>query len=187
MAVEYRTEPDYIEYLDGEAHPKVSPRNAHGRVQLQLGSILIACGARRYGSVATEADAVVSKRTKLIPDVSFVTFEQERSVSGPQAEEPPYAPAIAIEVWSRGDSEDYLQRKFARYLSEGSQLVLDVRIETRTILAHTAMGVRTYSEHETFECEAFPWFTFPVRDVFSVLRQAQDDSDRVKMTVTGDR
>lgn len=33
MAIEYRTEPEYWEYLDGTVHPKVSPRQRHAVVQ----------------------------------------------------------------------------------------------------------------------------------------------------------
>jgi len=108
MAIEYATNPLYIEYLDGAAYPKVSPRRAHAWVQAQLAHLLIACGGNRYGEVATELDAAVGKRdgtrSKLIPDVSFVQPEQNVDLSKKDREIPPFSPAIAIEIWSRGDS-----------------------------------------------------------------------------------
>ncbi len=172
MAIEYRTEPEYIEYLDGEAYPKVSPRWEHARVQLQMGHLLIACGANRHGQVGTEGDAVIGKRdgtkSKLIPDVSFILPEQQAGLSERDIDNPPFSPAIAIEIWSRGDSKEYLARKFARYLATGSQLVLDVRIGKRLVIAHTRAGVTTFGQGERFNSDAFPWFAFDIDELFSV-------------------
>ena len=57
---------------------------------------------------ATELDAVIGKRdgtkSKLIPDVSFAAREQYAGLSSADRSEPPFSPAIAIEVWSPGDS-----------------------------------------------------------------------------------
>lgn len=173
MAIEYRAEPEYIEWLDGEAHPKVSPRRVHGMLQLQLGYILISCGARQYGEVTTEQDAVIGKRdgthSKLIPDVSFSLWEQFDGLDAADTDEPPFSPAIAIEVWSRGDSNEYLAKKFARFLKTGSQLVLDVRPNDRTVVAHTANSVTTFVSGQRFTNDIFPWFTFEVNDLFGVL------------------
>ena len=55
MAVQYRTEPEYWEYLDGEVHPKVSPRERHAVVQVALGAIMRAAATGR-GKVGTEWD-----------------------------------------------------------------------------------------------------------------------------------
>jgi Uma2 family endonuclease len=174
MAIEYRTEPEYCEWLDGEAHPKVSPRDAHGRAQARLAHFLFRSGAERYGSVATELDAVIEKRdgtkTKLIPDVSFVLAEQRAGLSKRDIEEPPYSPAIAIEVWSPGDTREYLQRKFRRFLATGSQLILDVRIKQGTVTATTADGSRVFEIGETFSTERFPWLTFTLEELFRDLR-----------------
>jgi Uma2 family endonuclease len=173
MAIEYRTEPDYIEYLDGEAHPKASPRAAHSEVAGRFAHLLYRLGADEHGKILVEGDAVVrrlaGRRTKLIPDLSLMTWEQLNALEGREREYPPVAPAVAIEIWSPGDSETYLARKIERYLTEGSQLVLDVRIETRSITVHAASCVRTFAEGETLACDAVAWFTFPVRDVFSGL------------------
>ncbi len=74
MRVEYRSEPEYIEYLDGEAHPKVSPRIPHGAVQARLAMFLQQMAPSPH-IIATEGDAAVNndegRYTKLIPDISF--------------------------------------------------------------------------------------------------------------------
>jgi len=174
MAIEYATNPLYIEYLDGEAHPKVSPRKVHGRVQLQAGYLLITCGGNRYGEVGTEVDAAIGKRdgtkSKFIPDVSFILPEQLAGLSQKDQDIPAFSPAIAIEIWSPGDSEEYLARKFARYLATGSQLVLDVRIEKRMVIAHSHAAVATFAQGERFTNDVFPWFAFDIDELFSVVK-----------------
>jgi len=172
MAVEYRTEPEYIEYLDGKAYPKVSPRHAHAVVQARLALIVSRCAGDR-GAVGTELDALVGKvdgtRSKLIPDLSFVSRERIRIMYEQHQSAPPFAPDIAIEVRSPGDRPAYLTRKIARYLATGSILVLDVQPKTRTIVAHDTDRVLTSGPGETFAIDTVPWLTFPVDEVFSVL------------------
>jgi Uma2 family endonuclease len=107
MQIEYRTEPEFVEYVDGEAHPKVSPRVRHGTIQAELVSILKQCAGTR-GIIATEGDAAIGKldgaKTKLIPDVSFFYPGRFIGRSYDDQDEPPFSPDIAIEVRSRGDS-----------------------------------------------------------------------------------
>lgn len=175
--IEYRTEPEFIEYLDGEAHPKVSPRLRHGATQAQMVSIL-----RRSmppdGFIATEGDAAIGKldgtKTKLIPDVSYLPVGRLAGLSYDDQDEPPFSPDIAIEVRSRGDSMEYLRRKIARYLATGSQLVMDVDFRKRAIDAYTSEGHTHFTEGETFVSDAFPWLRFEVRELFAVLDPLPD-------------
>ncbi len=160
MAIEYRTEPEYIEYLDGKAHAKVSPRRDHGLVQARITRIIEDCAGER-GTLSVETDALLKRhdpgRTELIPDVSYISEAQYRAHPPQTWDEPPFSPEIAIEIKSPGDGKKYLREKFARFLTTGSKLVLDVDPATRTIVAHTL-------EHPTM-----PWLRFELRDVFAVL------------------
>lgn len=172
MAIVYRTEPDYIEYLDGLAHPKVSPRTAHGLIQFRIGRLIEDCAAGR-GHVSTETDAIVGRRdgkfTRLIPDVSFITSQQMAGLSEHDRDEPPFAPEIAVEVHSPGDDAAYLRAKVARYLANGSKLVLDIDPAKRTVAAYAAGDQRTFADNDAFEHPAIPWLTFPLRELFCVL------------------
>ncbi|HEY5341287.1 MAG TPA: Uma2 family endonuclease [Candidatus Aquilonibacter sp.] len=172
MEIEYRTEPEFIEYLDGEAHPKVSPRVRHGTTQARIVSLFEQTAAGR-GIIAVEGDAAIGKldgtQTKLIPDVSFFYPDRFAGLSYDDQDEPPFSPDIAIEVRSRGDAPAYVRRKIARYLETGARLVLDVDFRARTIDAYTTAGHTHFTQDERFANEPFPWFTFTVRDVFSVL------------------
>lgn len=162
-----------IEYLDGRAHPKVSPRLTHGRVQLAIaGAIMRAAGSR--GVVATEVrfnpGALDGSKTELIPDVAYVSAQRLNALSDAERERPPFSPDIAVEVRSPSDDLQYLRRKIARYLATGSVLVLDADPAQRRIYAHSASGVSTFSAGETFAHPAVPWLQFDVATVVNVSR-----------------
>jgi len=178
MVIHYRTEPEYTEYLDGKAYPKVSPRIVHAVIQARLARILSDCAEGR-GITGTELDALVGKvdgtNSKFVPDVAFLSYERFRELHGRDRDFPPFAPDIAIEVRSPGDSRAYLDRKFARYLATGASLVLDVDPKTRTIVLHDAAGIRTYCENERVTSTVVPWLAFDLHDVFSVIDDIPED------------
>jgi Uma2 family endonuclease len=177
MQIEYRTEPEFIEYLGSEAHPKVSPRVRHGVIQARIVSILNDLSGGR-GIIATESDAAIGKldgtKTKLIPDVSFFFPDRFAGLSYDDQDEPPFSPDIAIEVRSGGDSEEYLKRKIARYLATGARLVLDIDFRTRTIDAYTGNAHAHFKEGERFTNEPFPWLAFELHDLFAIMDNLPD-------------
>lgn len=171
MSIDYRTEPEYWEYLDGEVHPKVSPRQRHAVVQTRLAAIVLKAASGR-GQVGTEWDIWLpdhEKLTKFIPDVSFFSFDRLREMGERDAEFPPCAPDIAAEVWSPGDNRLYLEKKISLYLSHGSLVVLDVNFLNRAIEVHDRIEMRKLYETDEFLHPLFPWLTFPVREVFQDL------------------
>ena len=171
MAIEYRTEPEYIEYLDDVAHPKVSPRLPHGIVQGALAAILRE-KTRGKGVVATEWDCwlpACKRLTKFIPDVSFVSYERLRPLGEEDRHFRPFAPDIAVEVWSRGDSREYLKKKIELYLSHGSLIVFDVDPTKRIVHAITVDGETSLGEGDRFSDDIAPWLQFDVAEIFSDL------------------
>jgi Uma2 family endonuclease len=171
MAIEYRTEPEYWEYLDGVVHPKVSPRDRHAIVQTALAAIIRERG-HTLGQTGTEWDTWLPDReklTKFIPDVSFFSFDRLRAMSEEDRSFPPCAPDVAVEVLSPGDSKAYLKKKIALYLSHGSIVVLDVDPLRRTIAVHDGTGSSMLREGDLFAHSGVPWLSFDVRDVFADL------------------
>lgn len=168
-----RSDPPRIEYLDGRSYPKVSPKERHGVVQLAIGAVLRAQAEGR-GIAGTEVrhypgDAGY-KGTSLVPDVSFIYKERlEALPPGEQRQKPPFSPDIAIEIRSPLDDLRFLELKIARYSETGSILVLDVDPETRTIVAHSGDGVKTYTDAMRFEHPTVPWFRFAVSEIFAEL------------------
>lgn len=161
-----------IEYLDGAAHRKVSPKLSHGIVQRILSAIIADIAGDR-GIVATELrchpGSTGGRPTSFVPDISYVAFERLKAVPKAAREEPPFAPDIAVEVRSPSDNLRYLRKKIERYLQTGALLALDVNPATRKIAVHDGTNVREFSEGEIFEHPAFPWLRFAVHNVFSKL------------------
>jgi Uma2 family endonuclease len=166
------SEAPVVEYLDGERRRKVSPRSRHARVQLLVGMLIERCGSD-VGMIGTEWDfrigLVDDSDSFLVPDVAFITFERLAAIEKKERDQPPVAPDIAVEVWSPTNDRAFLARKIAKYLANGSSLVLDVDPRTRTIVAHTADGVRRFAEGERFGIPAVPWLEFAVAEAFKGL------------------
>jgi Uma2 family endonuclease len=161
-----------IEYLDGRAHPKVSPKSPHSIVQLALGG-LISARAVGHGSTGTEwrfrPGVIDGSVTELVPDIAFVAKDRLKALVGRDLQEPPFSPDVAVEIRSPGDNVGYLRDKIRRYLATGSTLVLDVDTRTRRIRAYNVDGVREYDSSSTFQHASMPWLRFEVRDVFAGL------------------
>jgi len=160
-----------IEYLDGEAYPKVSPNLTHGVVQGAMARILYSAGAKR-GKIALELHVYPGETERdatFVPDVAFVSNERLRALGPEDREDPPFSPDIAVEVRSPSNDLRYLEKKIARYLATGALLVLDVDPETRTIAAHGTSEVRTFTETERFESPDVEWLRFAVAEAFADL------------------
>ncbi len=169
MAIEYRTDPEYFEYLDGAAYPKVSPRRRHALVQGRAQTIISRLAGER-GFVGSEwmfrLGAADGTETAFLPDVAYVSDERLRALPVDEREEPPIAPDLAIEVRSPSHRTRYLCEKTTRYLRCGTLLMLDIDPRTRTIEAHARDGVRRYKIGERFEHPLFPWLIFEVAELF---------------------
>lgn len=161
-----------IEYLEGVAHPKVSPKTRHAIVQSMLVEIVRKCAANR-GFSGTEWRFRLApgrgKRTVFVPDVAFISNERLQAIPRELRDEPPTAPEIAIEVFSPKGSPRYLAQKIGHYLDYGSVLVLHVDPTARTIVAHTHDGVTIFGTGQRFTQGAVPWLCFEVDAVFEPL------------------
>jgi len=172
MAIDYRTEPEYWEYLDGAVHPKVSPRSVHARVQGALHAIIREQGRER-GRAGTEWDMYLpdrGKKTKFIPDVAFWSFERLRAMSREERDGVARgAPDIAVEVLSPGDDAEYIAKKTALYLANGSLVVLLVDPRERAMRVIDADGETVLRRGEAFAHSALPWLRFDLREAFADL------------------
>lgn len=172
MAIEYRTEPEYFEYLDGKVYPKVSPRRTHAVVQGTMIAMLHGL-TRERGILAPEWDfrlgAVDGTKTKFIPDIAFIYRDRLEALQRRDREEPPLAPDVAIEIRSPSNRQKYIAAKTERYLACGTTLVLDVDPTRRTVTANSASGICRYETGERFSHPAVPWLEFDVGDAFADL------------------
>ncbi len=172
MAVEYRSDPEYFERLDGVDYPKMSPRTAHAWVQFAVARQLWEQG-RAVGKVGSEwkfrIGRVDGTDSWVLPDVAFLLNERMGALASGERDEPPCAPDIAVEVRSPSERRALRERKVARYVATGTTLVLDVNPQTRTVRAIDAGGERGYAVGDTLTHSAFPWLALDVREVFADL------------------
>jgi len=159
-----------IEFIDGRAVAKMSPRLSHGLVQARLSALLQSWAGER-GMVSTETRFRLStapgKGNSFVPDISYVAIGRLCELDRSQIEEPPFAPDVAVEIWSPGDREKNLRLKVERYLRFGASVVLDVRPSTRSIVAYDGAGARTYRSSDILEHPALPGFRVQVHDIFA--------------------
>lgn len=159
-----------IEYLSGKPYPKVSPKRTHALVQAAFTLVLRRCGAG-LGNAGPEWRFKLRPGTEFVPDVAFVSFDRLRMLTDEEAEEPPFAPDIAIEVRSPSRRAAYDASKIREYLQHGAQLALDVDPKARVIYAHDAAGTMiTFRSGARFTHHTFPWLTFEVDEVFADLK-----------------
>ena len=169
-------EKPYAEWLGGLRFRKMSPKHRHSVVQGAFWLLLRDLGKGR-GTVGTEwrfhLDANPKRRTSLVPDVAFVSYERWRPLSEDDRQEPPFAPDVAIEIRSPGDKRARIEWKIRAYLDKGSLVVFDVLPKQRRIFAHTTAGVRELGESDVFEDVAVPWLRFEVAEVFAGLEPSE--------------
>lgn len=133
----------YIEVLDGERLPDVSPYFVHGRLAGRLQTQLDAWSNGR-GAVAVEVRFYFLRPdgtwTSLLPDVCYMSFARLPWSMDDQSQRPRIAPDIAVEVLSPGDRPGRMKRKIEIYLEFGSALVMIVDPPKRRVILHRADG-----------------------------------------------
>ena len=169
--------PKTVEYLDGVAYAKVSPKIPHWIVQANLLRIVSRCAGDR-GLAGPELHVrpgrIDKTDTVFVPDIAFVSWERLRSLR-PSDRQEPASPDIAIEIRSPNNRQAYLRAKIERLLATGTLLVLDVDPKARTIAACDGKTERTFASRETFEHPAAEWLRFETSEAFVHLDELEPD------------
>jgi Uma2 family endonuclease len=136
-------EKPYIEVLDGEKLPDVSPYDVHGRLAVRIGTQLDDWAGDR-GGVGVEVRFYFlrsdGKWSSLLPDVKYTSYARVTNSMADSSQRPRVAPDIAVEILSPGDRPGRTQRKVETYLEFGATLVLVLHPVRRTIRLHRADG-----------------------------------------------
>jgi Uma2 family endonuclease len=115
-----------------------------------------------------------SRSTLYCPDAAYVSAEREAAV-GPD-EFFPFAPDIAIEVWSPDNTERKIATKVRDYLTHGAKAVWVLRPQDRTVRVHRpSTPVQILQEAELLTDEELPGFSVRVGDLFPVSRRPRTD------------
>ena len=164
-----------LEWVRGRALQKVSPQRTHSRLQAAL-TMQLDRWATGRGEVGPEWRFRVAPpgemRRPLVPDVAYVSYERLRPLSDEEIELPPLAPDVAVEILSPDDRRADVDDKIDVYLRAGSSLVLVVDPRRRTVELHDRDGVRVLDESCVIAHSALPGFSYPVIELFDVLRRS---------------
>jgi Uma2 family endonuclease len=105
-----------------------------------------------------------------LPDVAFVARARQPVLEGVEF---PFAPDLAVEVVSPGDSAAEVLDKVALYLQAGTRLVWTVYPDEETVYVWQAaegggFHVRKFDRESTLDGgDVLPGFTLAVRDLFA--------------------
>jgi Uma2 family endonuclease len=169
-----KTKPE-TEWVCGRALQKVSPQRTHSRLQGAMTMRLDRWAAGR-GEVGPEWRFRVAPpgevRRPLVPDVAYVSNERLRPLEGADLEVPPLAPDVAVEILSPDDRRADVDDKVGVYLRAGSSLVIVVDPMNRAVELHDHARAAYLSEGDPIEHRVLPGFSYPVSELFSVLRRA---------------
>lgn len=105
------------------------------------------------------------KDTVRAPDVGFISKERL------PAELPdgfaPFAPDLAVEVVSPGDSASEIEQKVLEYLRHGTRAVWVFYPTTRTVFVHSLTSVQRLGVDDTLDGgDVLPGFTLKISEVF---------------------
>jgi Uma2 family endonuclease len=104
-----------------------------------------------------------------IPDVSFVSWDQLPAREIPAEPILKLAPALAVEVLSKGNTEKEMARKLGEYFRAGVRLVWFVDPRTRTVKVYTdPENFVELTEGQTLGGgDVLPGLAIPVREIFA--------------------
>jgi len=138
---------------------------------LALGSLLQNYVAQQRLGIVLGADGMMRLAPGLvrIPDVSFISWSRLPGRKVPRAAIADLAPDLAVEVISRGNTAEEMDRKLADYFAAGVQLVWYVYPIPRQVKVYSAPDrYIVVNEPETLTGgEVLPGFTLSVSDLFA--------------------
>jgi Uma2 family endonuclease len=132
-------EPGKQELLEGEVICLPPAKLPHSRIATNIIDILRRAFDRRR--VFIEAGYQLTTHTWLVPDISVMWPNQVIEDDYLQG-----APQIAVEVASRGNTAEEIERKTAAYLRHGAAEVWIVFPRTRSMMVHTPQGVERVTD-----------------------------------------
>jgi Uma2 family endonuclease len=102
------------------------------------------------------------------PDVSFIRWEQLPARGAPKPPIYPAVPDLAVEVLSKGNTAEEMERKLREYFQAGVRLVWTIEPKTRTARAYTAPGEGTEigPDGSLLGGEVLPGFVLPLAQLF---------------------
>ena len=118
---------------------------------------------------ASESRRPASLRGRSSRTSRFFPNERKAGLAGEDLEVPRIAPDIVVEILSPDDRADRVRSKRETYLAAGTQLVIIVDPDARTLDAYDAKGHTCYTEPGTFSSARFPGLEIGLTLLFSEI------------------
>jgi Uma2 family endonuclease len=168
-AIEQR-ENRLFELVDGVLVEKIMGV-PESHLAVRLGGRLEAVAEEHDLGFVTGADGALRLMPGLIriPDVSFVSWERVSDRVVPSKPIPDLAPDLAVEVLSKGNTPEEMERKLKEYFLVDVRLVWFVDPRQRIVEVYSAPDVSTVvREHQTLDGgEVLPGFALPLKQLFA--------------------
>lgn len=159
-----------FEIIRGRLQQKMSPKRAHAELQVRW-VIALRNWAGDRGDALTEWRFYFAPPGadwgSLAPDVGYLSREALDALTPGDAEEPPCAPEIAVEILSPDDRRKDVEWKIAAYLHGGTRLVVVADARRRTVIAYDGSGPREFGAGEVFSHDALPGFALALDALFA--------------------
>ena len=117
-----------------------------------------------------------------IPDISFIAWDQLPKRERPTDAIAGLAPALAVEVLSKGNTRKEMDRKVREYFRCGVRLVWLVAMTSRTVKVYTAPDQSTtLTEDQTLDgADVLPALALPLRRIFAEVPAPKSPKKRGK-------
>ena len=158
--------PGKHELLDGELIELPPPKRRHTIIQHRIADALKRYAVERGLLVFVEAGFRLgaSRSEWLQPDVSLVLRKQvERADPDGYLED---APLIAVEVISRANTAETVERKLAKYFENGAGEVWVAYPKTRRIWRYQGLQAQAAVERDIFISPLLPGFEMDLAAIF---------------------
>lgn len=158
------------ELVCGRVKDRSLPGIRHGMVSAALGSLLYSWAhSFRCGRIGLRAGCITAHNPDTVrgPDILYIRANRVPPDGTPDGFWP-FAPDLAVEIVSRGETGDEVSEKVREYFSAGTLLVWVIHPCTHSIVVYAPDGVaRTYSENSTLERpDLLPGFSCKVAELF---------------------
>jgi Uma2 family endonuclease len=162
-----------LEYVDGVVRQKVAPKLPHSRLQSKLAEgVNQFTEPRKLAMAFTELRVTFGGRS-YVPDVTVYLWHRVPvDAEDNMLEDCVEPPDVAIEILSPGQSAAELARQCQWYVDHGAQIVLLIDPRRQRVRDfRPGRPARSLASVDSIDFTAvLPGFTWPVRELFALLR-----------------
>lgn len=157
------------EIVDGELYERPMPNPTHSRIQIKLGSKLLAfVEENNSGMVYTECHFELKRNLTRVPDIAFVSFERFPENGEPAGSRWLISPDLAVEIVSPNDVLNEVFEKIDEYFAAKVKQVWLVSPEQKTLTIYRSRKSATIltEEDELISEDILPGFRLKLSDIF---------------------